>query len=86
MIEKEDSGDEHKFCTTLMEKTVGKIGILNSNLISDQFFFQCGGDEAYPEAWKLSVMEVKKQYFSVVMGLFSEFLLMVLQSTYRIMK
>jgi hypothetical protein len=32
----------HKFCTTLMEKTVGEIGILNSDLFSDQFFFQCG--------------------------------------------
>jgi hypothetical protein len=31
----------HKFCTTLMEKTVGEIGILNSDLFSDQFFFQC---------------------------------------------
>jgi hypothetical protein len=30
MILKKDSGDEHKFCITLMEKTVGKIGILNS--------------------------------------------------------
>jgi hypothetical protein len=29
----------HKFCTTLMEKTVGEIGILNSDLFSDQFFF-----------------------------------------------
>ncbi len=39
MIKKKDLGDEHKFCTTLMEKTVGRIGILNSDLISDQFFF-----------------------------------------------
>jgi hypothetical protein len=31
----------HKFCTTLMEKTVGEIGILNSDLFSDQFFLQC---------------------------------------------
>jgi hypothetical protein len=42
MILKKDSGDEHKFCTTLMEKTVGGIGILNSDLFSDQFFLQCG--------------------------------------------
>jgi hypothetical protein len=41
MILKKDSGDEHKFCTTLMEKTVGRIGILNSDLFSDQFFLQC---------------------------------------------
>jgi hypothetical protein len=40
MILKKDSGDEHKFCTTLMEKTVGEIGILNSDLFSDQFFLQ----------------------------------------------
>ncbi len=39
MILKKDSGDEHKFCTTLMEKTVGGIGILNSDLFSDQFFY-----------------------------------------------
>ena len=31
MIFKKASGDEHKFCTTLMEKTVGEIGILNSD-------------------------------------------------------
>jgi hypothetical protein len=31
VIYKKDSGDEHKFCTTLMEKTVGEIGILNSH-------------------------------------------------------
>jgi hypothetical protein len=37
MIFKKDSGDEHKFCTPLMEKTVGVIGILNSDLFSDQF-------------------------------------------------
>jgi hypothetical protein len=41
MILKKDSGDEQKFCTTLMEKTVGGIGILNSDLFSDQFFLQC---------------------------------------------
>jgi hypothetical protein len=41
MIKKEDRGDEHNFCTTLMEKTVGSIEILNSDLFSDQFFFQC---------------------------------------------
>jgi hypothetical protein len=40
MIFKKASGDEHKFCTTLMEKTVGEIGILNSDLFSDQFFLQ----------------------------------------------
>jgi hypothetical protein len=40
MILKKDSGDEQKFCTTLMEKTVGGIGILNSDLFSDQFFLQ----------------------------------------------
>ncbi len=34
-----DCGDEHKFCTTLMEKLVGNIGILNSDLFSDHFFF-----------------------------------------------
>jgi hypothetical protein len=47
MILKKDSGDEHKFCTTLMEKTVRRIGILNSDLFSDQFFLQCSklGDE-----------------------------------------
>jgi hypothetical protein len=31
----------HKLCTALMEKTVGEIGILNSDLFSDQFFLQC---------------------------------------------
>ncbi len=41
MILKKVSGDEQKFCTTLMEKTVGGIGILNSDLFSDQFFLQC---------------------------------------------
>jgi hypothetical protein len=41
MILKKDSGDEQKFCMTLMEKTVGGIGILNSDLFSDQFFLQC---------------------------------------------
>jgi hypothetical protein len=35
---KKATGDEHKFCTTLMEKIVGEIEIINSNLISDQFF------------------------------------------------
>jgi hypothetical protein len=39
MILKKDSGDEQKFCTTLMEKTVGVIGILNSDLFSNQFFY-----------------------------------------------
>ncbi len=39
---KKDSGDEHKFCTTLMEKTVGGMGILNSDLFSDQFFYSVG--------------------------------------------
>ncbi len=42
VIGKKDSGDEHKFCTILMEKTVGEIGILNSELISDQFFYSVG--------------------------------------------
>ncbi len=42
MILKKDSGDEHKFSTTLMEKTVGGIGILNSDLFSDQFFYSEG--------------------------------------------
>jgi hypothetical protein len=41
VIKKKDSGGVHKFCTTLMEKTVGEIGILNRDLFSDQFFFQC---------------------------------------------
>ncbi len=41
MIFKKASGDEHKFCTALMEKTVVGIGILNSDLFSDQFFLQC---------------------------------------------
>jgi hypothetical protein len=41
MILKKANGDEHKFCTALMEKTVGGIGILNSDLFSDQFFLQC---------------------------------------------
>ncbi len=41
MILKKDSSDEHKFCMTLMEKAVGGIGILNSDLFSDQFFLQC---------------------------------------------
>ncbi len=40
MILKKDSGDEHKFCTTLMGKTVGGIEIINSDLFSDQFFLQ----------------------------------------------
>jgi hypothetical protein len=31
VINKKDNGDEHKFCTTLMEKTVGEIAILNSD-------------------------------------------------------
>ncbi len=31
--------DEHKFCPTLIEKTVGRIEIQNSNLNSDQFLF-----------------------------------------------
>jgi hypothetical protein len=49
VILKKDSGDVHKFCTTLMEKTVGDIGILNSDLFSDQFFYSVqisagGGD------------------------------------------
>ncbi len=39
VILKKDSGDEHKFCTILMKKTVGEIGILNSELTSDQFFY-----------------------------------------------
>jgi hypothetical protein len=37
MILKKDSGDEHKFCTTLMEKTVGGIGIY----FPTSFFLQC---------------------------------------------
>ncbi len=41
VILKKDSGDVHTFCTTLTEKTVGEIGILNSDLFSDQFFLQC---------------------------------------------
>ncbi len=44
MILKKANGDEHKFCTALMEKTVGGIGILNSDLFSDQFFLQCSRD------------------------------------------
>ncbi len=43
MILWKDSGDEQKFCFTLMEKTVSEIGILHSDLISDQFFLQCIG-------------------------------------------
>jgi hypothetical protein len=42
MIFKKANGDEHKFCTALMEKTVDGIGILNSDLFSDQYFLQCG--------------------------------------------
>jgi hypothetical protein len=41
MINKKDHGDEHHFCMTLMEKTIGRIGILNSYLNYDQFFCQC---------------------------------------------
>ncbi len=40
MIFKKASGDEHKFCITLMEKTIGGIGIPNGDLFSDQFFLQ----------------------------------------------
>jgi hypothetical protein len=35
---KKDLGDGRKFGTTLMKKTVGRIGIINSDLNSDQFF------------------------------------------------
>jgi hypothetical protein len=38
-IIKIDSGDEHKFCTTLMEKTVNRIEILNCDLKFRPFFF-----------------------------------------------
>jgi hypothetical protein len=31
VIKKKDRGDEHKFCTLMMEKTVSEIGILNSD-------------------------------------------------------
>jgi hypothetical protein len=31
LISKKDSGDKHKFCTTLMKKTGSEIGILNSD-------------------------------------------------------
>jgi hypothetical protein len=41
IIFKKASGDEQKFCTAQMEKTVGGVGILNSDLFSDQFFLQC---------------------------------------------
>jgi hypothetical protein len=41
MIFKKASGDEHKFCTTLMENIIGGIGIPNGDLFSDQFFLQC---------------------------------------------
>jgi hypothetical protein len=41
MIFKKASGDEHKFYTTLMEKTIVGVGILNNDLFSDQFFLQC---------------------------------------------
>ncbi len=47
VILKKDSGDVHKFCTTLMEKTVGEIGILISDLFSDQFFLQCTLEKAH---------------------------------------
>jgi hypothetical protein len=40
MVFKKASGDEHKFCITLMEKTIGGIGIPNGDLFSDQFFLQ----------------------------------------------
>ncbi len=43
VIKKNDLVDEYKFCTTLMEKTVGRIGIINSDLFSDQFFFSVAG-------------------------------------------
>jgi hypothetical protein len=41
VIKEKDLGDEYKFCTTLMEITVGRIGIINGDLNSDQYFFQC---------------------------------------------
>jgi len=31
LILKKDSGEKHKFCTTLIEKTGSEIGILNSD-------------------------------------------------------
>jgi hypothetical protein len=31
VIYKKDSGDEHKFSITLMEKNVGEVGILDSD-------------------------------------------------------
>jgi hypothetical protein len=48
MILKKDSGDEHKYCTTLMEKTVRGIGILNSDLFSDQFFYSVWNKKCLP--------------------------------------
>jgi hypothetical protein len=42
VILKKVNCDVHKFCTALMEKTVGEIGILNSDLFSDQFFYSVG--------------------------------------------
>ncbi len=33
----------HKLCTALMEKTVGEIGILNSDLFPTSFFYSAGG-------------------------------------------
>ncbi len=41
IIKKIDSGDDHKFCTTLMDKTVNRIEILNFDWNSDHCFWQC---------------------------------------------
>ena len=45
VIWKNDLGDEHKFFTILMEKAVGRIGIINNDLFSDQFFFSVGQEK-----------------------------------------
>ncbi len=47
----------HKLCTALMEKTVGEIGILNSDLFSDQFFLQCR-DRCCCFSWYLCTLKL----------------------------
>ncbi len=51
VIEEKDPGDEYKFCTILMDKTVGRIGIINSYFNSDQFSFQFRGASHVLAGW-----------------------------------
>jgi hypothetical protein len=67
----------HKFCTTLMEKSVGEIGILNSDLFSDQFFYSVGTGLLYRPARLHRLAESIPNSFEPIPGLLFRFLVVL---------